>query len=140
MNPGAESFALTTHPLKAVIEARDRAITAQDIEAMMAFYADDAVVVVRPGVNAVGKEAVRRAFHAMADYYDRRIAVRQGAISILDSGETALVIMDSFIELAGKSGPVTINRRATEVFRKGDDGRWLCVIDNSYGAELLGPA
>jgi ketosteroid isomerase-like protein len=29
------------------------------------------------------------------------------------------------------------DRNATYVFKKGSSGEWLCVIDNSYGHELL---
>jgi ketosteroid isomerase-like protein len=28
-------------------------------------------------------------------------------------------------------------RRTTYVFRRGDDGKWLCAIENSYGTGLL---
>ena len=36
---------MTSHPLKQVIEAADRAIVAEDFDALMDFYADDAILV-----------------------------------------------------------------------------------------------
>ena len=32
-----------------------------------------------------------------------------------------------------------VERKATYVFRRTEDGSWLCAIDSSYGHELLGP-
>jgi ketosteroid isomerase-like protein len=37
----------------------------------------------------------------------------------------------------GAGAAVHALRRATYVFRRGDEGKWLCVIDNSYGTGLL---
>jgi ketosteroid isomerase-like protein len=65
------------HPLKQVIEAADRAITAEDFDALMDFYADDATLVVKPGLNAVGKEQIRRAFDTIADYFNHSLVGRR---------------------------------------------------------------
>ena len=58
---------MASHPLKQVVEAADRAITAEDFDALIEFYADNATLVVKPGLNAVGKEQIRQAFVAIAD-------------------------------------------------------------------------
>ena len=50
-----------TQTLKATIQAADRAITAQDYDALMAFYTEDASLVVKPGLVATGKDSIRRA-------------------------------------------------------------------------------
>ena len=34
--------------------------------------------------------------------------------------------------------PVSVTWRATYVFRREADGRWVCTVDNSYGTDLLG--
>ena len=41
-------------------------------------------------------------------------------------------------QLAENGADASTVRRATFVFRKDADGRWLCVIDNSYGTDLIG--
>lgn len=130
-----------THPLRTLIEAADRAITAEDFDAVMQFYADDATLVVRPGLNVSGKPAIRRAFDAIAAHFHHSLKVRQGEFVVLESADTALVLMESILDVADEDGAETSTvRRATFVFRKGEDGRWLCVIDNSYGTELIGAA
>jgi uncharacterized protein (TIGR02246 family) len=130
---------MSFHPLRQVIEAADRAISAEDFDALMDFYADDAVLVVKPGLNAKGKEAIRRAFIAIADHFDHGLVVKQGDMLVLEGGgDTGLVIMDTILEFPGKDGERTsIERKATYVFRKGVTGQWLCVIDNSYGHDIL---
>jgi len=124
--------------LKAVIEAADRAITAEDFDGLMDFYAEDATLVVKPGMLARGKPAIRRAFEAIAANFDHDITVKQGRMEVIDGGDTALVIMETLLQSSGGTGvPTTETRRATYVFRRGDGGSWLCVIDNSYGTSLL---
>jgi uncharacterized protein (TIGR02246 family) len=122
------------HPIQQAIEAADRAISGEDFETLMDFYADDAALVVKPGMIATGKEQIRRAFAAIAAHFGHALAVRQGEMQIIQGGDTALVVMETILETAGSC----ITRRATYVFREESDGRWLCVVDNSYGTDLLG--
>ena len=132
---------MSSHPLKSVIEAADRAITAEDFDAVMDFYADDATLVIRPGLNATGKAAIRRAFVAIADHFNHSLQVEQGDMTVLEGADTALVIMESILKAVDKEGrDASAVRRATYVFKKDPAGRWLCVIDNSYGTDLLGAA
>jgi uncharacterized protein (TIGR02246 family) len=127
------------HPVQTLIEAADRAITAEDFDAVMEFYADDATLVVKPDLNASGKPAIRRAFEAIAAHFNHSLKVGQGEMIVLEGADTALVLMESTLEAAGKDGAdIPTVRRATYVFRKSADGRWLCAIDNFYGTDLLG--
>ena len=126
------------HPLKTLVEAADRAITAEDFDAVTEFYADDATLVVKPGLNVSGKPAIRRAFEAIAAHFNHSLKVGQGDMVVLEGADTALVLMESTLDAVDKAGAdVSTVRRATYVFRKGEDGRWLCAIDNSYGTDLL---
>ena len=94
---------MAQHLLQALIEAADRAITAEDFDALMAF-----------------------------------MRVGQGRFEVLETGDTALVIMESTLDYVDPSGQaVHANRRATYVFRREADGGWLCAIDNSYGTDVL---
>ena len=125
------------HPLQALIQAADRAISAEDFDALMDFYTDDAVLVVKPGLNVVGKESIRAAFVRIAEYFGGSLQVGQGRMEVLETGDTALVIMESTLDYRGPDGaPAHVTRRATYVFRR-SDGRWLCAVDNSYGTSLL---
>jgi uncharacterized protein (TIGR02246 family) len=129
---------MTSHPLQQLIEAADRAITAEDFDTLMDLYAEDATLVVKPGLNAVGKEQIRRAFEAIAAYFNHSLVVRPGKMIVTEGGDTALVIMETHLEMTGSDGSATsATRQATYVFRRNADEKWLCVIDNSYGTGLL---
>ncbi|TDV64559.1 transport factor 2 (NTF2)-like protein [Pseudomonas sp. LP_7_YM] len=67
-----------TQALKHTIESADRAITAQDYDALMDFYAEDASLVVKPGLTVTGKANIRRAFVAIAEHFNNSIVVTQG--------------------------------------------------------------
>lgn len=126
---------MAEHELRQVIEAADQAIMAEDFDRVLDFYTDDATLVVRPGLNATGKAQIRKAFVAIAAHFKNALKVRQGRMEVIEGGETALVLMETLLNIEGHSE--TITRRATYVFRRSAEGRWLCVIDNSYGTSLL---
>ncbi|GEC68178.1 Uncharacterized protein conserved in bacteria with a cystatin-like fold [Raoultella terrigena] len=123
--------------LKAAIEACDRAISQEDYATLMAYYAEDAVLVVKPGMVVRGKENIRKAFVAIADYFQHRLVVTQGKMEIIEGAGNALVIMETRLDIpTAEGGSTQVTRRATYVFQLQDD-RWLCSVDNSYGTDLL---
>lgn len=127
------------HAVKQLIEAADRAITAEDFDALMDFYADDATLVIKPGLQAKGKEQIRRAFIAIADHFNHSLIVTQGEVEIIEGADVALVIMETHLKAIDKDGSaIKTSRRATYVFCRYPDDKWLCVVDNSYGTDLLG--
>ncbi|SFB15860.1 conserved hypothetical protein [Pseudomonas sp. NFIX10] len=126
-----------TRTLKETIEAADRAITAENFDELMKFYADDASLVVKPGLTVSGKDSIRRAFVAIAEHFNHSIVVTQGDMQVISGGDVALVIMETLLQATDRSGAKTeIVRRATYVFRQISE-KWLCVVDNSYGTTLL---
>lgn len=129
---------MTNHPLKALIEAADRSISAKDFGGLMQFYTDDATLVVKAGMYAHGKEQIRKAFEAIAAHFQDQLTVRQGEMMVIEGGDTALVIMETWLDSVDEGGDATSTlRRATYVFRKDQLGHWLCAVDNSYGTDLL---
>ncbi len=126
---------MSDHELKLLIEAADKAITAEDFDSLMEFYAEDATLVVKPGMNVTGKEQIRKAFVAIAAHFKNQLKVRQGRMTVIEGANTALVIMETLLDTEGQKEPIV--RRATYVFRKSDSSRWLCAVDNSYGTSIL---
>ncbi|MCI1033364.1 YybH family protein [Raoultella terrigena] len=123
--------------LKAAIEACDRAISQEDYATLMAYYAEDAVLVVKPGMVVRGKENIRKAFVAIADYFQHRLVVTQGKMEIIEGAGNALVIMETRLDIpTAEGGSTQVTRRATYVFQL-QNNRWLCSVDNSYGTDLL---
>ena len=125
---------MTRHPLELIIEKADTAIIQEDFDTLMDIYSDDAVLVVKPGMNASGKIQIRKAFEAIAAHFNHTLHVRQAGMKILEAGDTALVIAKTVVSASNM--PAT-DRNTTYVFEKNSSGEWRCKIDNSYGHELL---
>jgi len=130
---------MTSHPLLGVIEAADRAITAEDFDALMDFYADEASLVIKPGLVVTGKPAIRKAFAAIAEHFGHSLTIGQGKMTVLEGGgDTALVLMETLVGFLDANGVrQSLTRRASYVFRLDGQGQWRCLIDNSYGTDLL---
>lgn len=129
---------MNPHPIRQIIESCDKAISAKDFDSLMAYYAEDAALVVKPGMIAKGKENIRKAFIAISDYFQGKLVVEQGEMQVIEGSGNALVIMETVLRFPDeKGGTVETTRRATYVFRQESDGRWLCTVDNSYGTSLL---
>lgn len=129
---------MSDHPLKALIKAADRSISVKDFDGLMRFYTDDATLVVKAGMYAKGKVQIRKAFEAISAYFQGQLKVRQGRMEVIEGGDTALVIMETWLDTVDESGKaISTARRATYVFRRGQSGDWLCAVDNSYGTALL---
>lgn len=129
---------MQNHQIKRVIEACDKAISAEDFQSLMQFYADDAALVVRPDLVVRGKENILKAFIAIAEHFQHKLVVTQGDMKIIEGAGNALVIMETVLDIPAADGTLSqVKRRATYVFRQEAEGEWLCTIDNSYGTELL---
>ena len=125
------------HELKELIKRCDLAIKQEDFDTLMNYYADDAILVVKPDMIARGKMEIKKAFIAIAKYFNNSIAPTQGEMIILEAGDTALVLSQTLLNVDKKDSEYSMDRRATYVFKKNSLGEWLCAIDNSYGTDLI---
>ncbi|MFJ7726131.1 YybH family protein [Neobacillus sp. NPDC097160] len=125
------------HELKEFIKKCDSAIKREDFDTLMNYYTEDAILVVKPGMIARGKEEIKKAFIAISKYFNNTLAPTQGEMIILEAGDTALVISQTLLDADKKDNEFAMERRATYVFKKNSQGEWLCAIDNSYGTELI---
>ncbi len=80
------------HELKEFIKKCDLAIKLEDFDTLMNYYTEDAILVVKPGMIARGKEEIKKAFIAIANYFNNSVVPTQGEMIILEAGDTALVI------------------------------------------------
>ncbi|MCB2192149.1 MAG: SgcJ/EcaC family oxidoreductase [Deltaproteobacteria bacterium] len=122
------------HPVETLIAQADAAINQEDFATLMEIYAEDAVLVVQPGRNAVGKAQIQKAFEAIAQHFGHSLEVKEAGMEVLATDDTALVLAKTLV--SAQDHP-TVERKATYVFKKDAAGDWRCVIDNSYGFDLL---
>ncbi len=123
--------------IKDLINQADQAIKEERFDDLMSFYTDDAVLVVKPGLEAKGKDAIKKAFIKIAAYFKNSVVPTQGNMVMLGAGDTVLVLSQTLLDTDNKdTSDYSMDRRATYVYRK-IDGKWLCAVDNSYGTALL---
>ncbi|MDE6385429.1 MAG: SgcJ/EcaC family oxidoreductase [Eubacterium sp.] len=123
--------------IKDLIAQADKAIKEERFDDLMEFYTDDAVLVVKPGLEAKGKEAIKNAFIKIAEYFKNSVVPTQGNMLMLEAGDTVLVLSQTLLDAENKdTSDFSMDRRATYVYRN-VNGKWLCAIDNSYGTTLL---
>lgn len=123
--------------IEELIAAADKAIKEERFDDLKEFYTEDAVLVVKPGLEVKGKEAIKEAFIKIADYFNNSVVSTQGKMLMVEAGDTVLVLSQTLLDAENKeSSEYSMDRRATYVYRK-IDGKWLCAIDNSYGTTLL---
>lgn len=123
--------------IKLLIEAADKAIQEERFDDLMNFYTDDAVLVVKPGLEVQGKLAIKEAFIKIAAYFKNSVVPTQGKMLMIEAGDVVLVLSQTLLDADNKEiSEYSMERRATYVYKKVND-KWLCCIDNSYGTALL---
>ena len=123
--------------IKGLIDAADKAIKEERYDDLINFYTDDAVYVVKLGLEVTGKESIRKAFIKITEYFRNSVVPTQGTMLMIEAGDTVLVLSQTLLGSDNKGeSEYSMDRRATYVYRN-VDGRWLCAIDNSYGTSLL---
>ena len=113
------------------IHILDRAFNEGDLESIMNFYDEAAVVVPQPGIEARGKAAIR-------DMYARRlqpgVLARQLKVRVLEANGIALFISQWSLALPGRDESTFTS---TTVLREQDVGGWKVLIDNPQGPAIL---
>ena len=120
-----------------VVAMMDKAFNEGNLESVLTFYEDQAVVVTEPGKFARGKEELRR-------FFEQVMASRPSASQL----KTHVIEADGIARFLSRWMLVGDNREeasapkrfiATSVFRKQPNGEWKALIDNSLGPLVLGP-
>jgi uncharacterized protein (TIGR02246 family) len=118
------------------VELLDQAFSAGDLEKVLSFYEDAAVVVTEPGKTARGVSELR-------SFFERVIrsggSAKQLKTEVLEADGIALFISRwNFQVPNADSEAVRRTFVATTVFRKQPDGEWKILIDNPFGPLILG--
>ena len=125
---------MTTTPQETVL-ALDNAFNRGDLEAVLGFY-DDHAVMVMPDRVVRGKMELRQAFREIMGSH---ATVKQERTFALEADGVALFISRWTLTRAAAAGTLVPRHFvATAVFRKQPSGDWRCLIDNSAGPAVLG--
>jgi uncharacterized protein (TIGR02246 family) len=121
-----------------VVQQLDEAFNRGDVDAVLAFYGDDAAVVAEPGTVIRGRDALRTFFSAAMAL---RGVATQIRTNVIEAGELALLTSEWTFSATLPNGE-RLDRRsfASTVLRRSAQGEWRIVIDNAYGPGVLAAA
>ena len=104
-----------------------------DVEALIALYEPDAVLVV-DGKAVTGRERIRK---ALESFVARRGRMTLETRAVVEAPQGLAVLYGGWVidPPGGLGAGIATRGLSTEVVRKQPDGTWLFVIDNPYTPE-----
>jgi uncharacterized protein (TIGR02246 family) len=122
--------------IQKMIDQSNAAISARDIDAILATYEPTAAMAGPPGAPvSTGTPALREAFK---NFLAINPDITMTNSNVIVSGDIALHSYTWKMSAKLPDGsPMEQSGLATVVLRKQTDGRWLMVIDNPFGDQLL---
>ncbi|HET9708070.1 MAG TPA: nuclear transport factor 2 family protein [Gemmatimonadales bacterium] len=123
-----------TGPISTV-EQLTHAINQGDLEAALALYEPNAVLMVQPNQPARGTLQLRE---ALAGFIALKPMLRSDAQHVIEAGDIALYVSRWTLKGTDPSGQsVTLGGESTDILRRQANGRWLIALDNPWGVQLL---
>lgn len=121
--------------INAVIRANNAAVAAGHMDAILATFEPNGVLVGQPGMYAKGTPALREAFSQFMAINPQNSVTEHEVIEA-----DGITLHSSTWKMTGKTPdgfPTEKSGFSVVVLRKQADGRWLMVIDNPFGNHLM---
>ncbi|MEV8511596.1 DUF4440 domain-containing protein [Dactylosporangium sp. NPDC051484] len=115
-----------------LVELVERAYNAGDAEAALRLFESGAVLAPRPGEPVTGAQLRRSITGFLGQVRHMEIRIRH----VYEADGIALLVTDHTTEIAAADGdPIRVGGTATDVARRGPDGRWRYLLDNPSGTD-----
>jgi len=126
---------MTNANIHAAVEANNAAVGACDMNAILASFEENGVLLAQPGMLAQGMPALRGAFE---QFIGMKPQITVNAHDIIQADDIAVHSSTwTMTGLAPDGSAFEHNGFSVVVLRQQADGRWLIVIDNPFGDQLL---
>ena len=120
-----------TETLNKLVEA----INQGNLDAAVACYEAQAILIYEPGQAAMGTKALRE---ALGGFIAMKTVIVPEKQKITQTGDLALYTSKWSATGLGPNGAVIkMSGSSSDVLRRQADGRWLIAIDNPFGAAIL---
>ena len=132
----SKSFPLPTEP-EGVIPSLIERFNSGKVEVMMALYAPEAVFIAKDGRTITDRAEIAAQLRDMS----LGLPVKANVRHVFVGGDTAQIVVDWSIDGKGPDGEdVHLGGSASDIVRRGADGLWRYIIDNSQGTAVRQPA
>ena len=125
--------------VRAADVAVQKAVAARDLEQIVSFYAEDAVMMPTAEPEVVGKAAIRREWQhvlAIPDFRNEQVLTR---VEVAEAGDMAYSAGTYRAVMRGEDGQlVTEPGKWLSVWKRQADGAWKIVVD-TYNTDIPPP-
>jgi uncharacterized protein (TIGR02246 family) len=109
-----------------------KAASNRDVEKVVGYWADDAIVISAGEPILSGKQAIRQMVEESYKMPGFGISWQPQSVVVSESGDMAYILENSQISFTDSTGkPITINNKAVSIWRKQTNGTWKNAVDIS---------
>ena len=129
----SESYSLPTKPEGMVAALLER-FNSGKVSAMMGLYAPEAVLIAKDGTTITGHTKIAAQLER-----DLKLGLplEAKARHVFVADDIAQIVLDWSIDGTGPDGKhVHLGGSASDIVRRGADGRWRYIIDNALGTAM----
>ncbi len=103
---------------------------AGDVDEILSYWTDDAVVIPAGMPSLIGRDALREYVEGTRTIPGFRINWSSTDAQVSQDGTMAYLLSTNEVAMNGPDGqPVTRRGRAVTVWHRGDQGQWRCAVD-----------
>jgi ketosteroid isomerase-like protein len=133
----SDYFPLPTEP-EGVIPSLVERFNSGKVDVMMALYAPEAVFVAKDGRTITDRAEIAAQFQRDMSL---GLPLKANVRHVFVGDDTAQIVVDWSIDGTGPDGKdVHLGGSASDIVRRGADGRWRYIIDNNQGTAVRQPA
>ncbi len=117
-------------------EEWSKAVATKDVEKVVSYWADDAVLMSANEPVLEGKTAIKQMVEESFKSPGFNISWQPKKVVVSEAGDMAYLIEDAQVSFADSTGKViTIQNKGVSIWRKQADGSWKNVVDVSTPAK-----